>query len=114
MAALNPVPAPLESWRPLPAQQPKTRQEAEEVARELESIFLSELLKSLEATLPSGNLLGEGGSPIRAGMFRDELARFLAEHGGIGLAELILRSLDDLPGSQPGPGEETGKAPEKV
>jgi len=114
MSALNPVPAPLPSWRPLAAQQPRTRQEAEEVARELEAVFLAELLKSLEATLPSGSLLGESGSQIRAGMLRDELARFLAEHGGIGLADLILRSLEDLPGSQPASGEETGKAPEKV
>src|SRR5690606_26052469 len=63
---LSPLPAPLESWRPpLPGStRPRNRQEAEEVARELEAIFLGELLKSLEATLPSGSLLGGGGSPI--------------------------------------------------
>lgn len=111
---LSPLPAPLESWRPTPSQHPRTRQEAEAVARELEAVFLSELLKSLEATLPSGSLLGQGGSQIRAGLVRDELARFLAEHGGIGLAEEILRSLDDLPESHPRAGKETGQGPEKV
>lgn len=114
MTSLNPLPAPLESWRPPASQAPRTRQEAEEVARELEAVFLAELLKSLEATLPSGSFLGEGGSQIRSGLVRDELARFLAEHGGIGLADVILRSLDDLPESQPRPGEETGQDPEKV
>lgn len=113
MDPLSPLPAPLESWRPpLPGStRPRNRQEAEEVARELEAIFLGELLKSLEATLPSGSLLGGGGSPIRAGMVREELARFLARQGGIGLADLILDNLPE-PASRPERGEETDARPE--
>lgn len=108
MDALRPLPSPLESWwPPLPAStRPRGRQEAEEVARELEAIFLGELLKSLEATLPSGSLLGPGGSQIRAAMVREELARFLARQGGIGLADLIVESLPQA-ASRPERGEET-------
>ena len=110
MDPLGYLPAPRSSWRPARPDPPRSRQEAETVARELEAVFLSELLKSLEATLPSGSLLGPGGSPIRAGLVRDELARFLAQQGGIGLADVILNSLD-LP---PEGGEESGEPSEKL
>ncbi|BAS28904.1 hypothetical protein [Limnochorda pilosa] len=113
MDPLSPLPAPLEGWTPaVPGagrNLPRNLQEAEAAAREIETLFLQELLKSLESSLPSGSLLGGGASPIRAGMVREELARFLARQGGIGLAESILESLRSR---ESHPQEETGDTPE--
>lgn len=76
------------------AKQAKTR----EMAREFEATFLSTLLKEMRqpATGEDGIFPGDS-SDIQGGLFDLYLGRHLAEAGGIGIANSILRSQDSRP-----------------
>jgi murein DD-endopeptidase MepM/ murein hydrolase activator NlpD len=86
----------------VPALQPGAgadREKLREAARNLESIFLKQIVAASGA-FAGGE--GPGGS-IRADMFATTLADALAKHGGIGLAASIERSLSGEPPPAPGP-----------
>jgi Rod binding domain-containing protein len=64
------------------------------VARDLETAFISEMLKHSGLGEARSGLGGGGpGEEQFASMLRSEHARLLAERGGIGLAEDIFRTL---------------------
>jgi flagellar protein FlgJ len=70
--------------------------EVSQVCKEFESLFLNYLLKEMRATVPKSGPFGGGqAEQIYTSMFDEQLSRKLAQHGGIGLAQIIQRSLMD-------------------
>ena len=61
---------------------------------ELESLFISYLLKEMRATIPkSGFISGGRGEEIYTSMLDSELAKELSLKGGIGLSAVLLHQL---------------------
>jgi len=72
---------------------------------EFESLFINQLLKEMRAAIPKGGLIDGGNAEqIYTAMLDAELARSLAQRGGIGLAKLTRREL----GLDPQPGGSAG------
>jgi len=69
-------------------------------ARELEGLFLREVLRVMRDTVPEGGMLQGGlAGDIYSGMLDQELTARAGESGGLGLADLIARQL----GAEPAP-----------
>lgn len=62
-------------------------------AKALESVFLSEMLKSAGLDSSEGEFSGGIGEEQFSSFLRDEQAKAMTSKGGIGLAESIFRSL---------------------
>ena len=63
-----------------------------DAAKEFEGVFLGLLLKAMRGSVASGGLFKEGSdTQMYQAMFDQELGRSLAQAGGIGLAQMILR-----------------------
>jgi Rod binding domain-containing protein len=63
-----------------------------ETARELEGVFLGQLMKAMRSTVGSGGLFKDNmDSQTYRDLFDQEVARNMAHAGGIGLADLVLR-----------------------
>jgi peptidoglycan hydrolase FlgJ len=62
-------------------------------AQELEAAFLAEMLAHSGLGESSGPFSGGAGEAQFTSFLREEQARMMAEKGGIGLAELIFRSM---------------------
>ncbi|MBI5601866.1 MAG: peptidoglycan DD-metalloendopeptidase family protein [Deltaproteobacteria bacterium] len=76
----------------------KTR--LKEAAKELEALFIYELLKEMRQTT-QGGFLGKGlGNDIYNSLFDMEVARLTADRG-LGLGEMLLKQLDGLVGKDP-------------
>ena len=68
-------------------------------AEEFESIFLTQLFKTMEKTITLGGVTGENKSSNLSGMmFSQVLGKAVAGQGGIGMAESIYSSLKQLEG----------------
>ncbi len=68
----------------------------EEVARQFESLFLSEMLKSMRKAsdvLAEGNYLNSSQSEFYRDMFDSQLSLTMAENQGTGIAEALVRQL---------------------
>ncbi len=67
---------------------------AREAAQEFEAFFLSQVLESMFKGIKSGGMFGGGKAEaaFRPMMFQ-EYAKLLAERGGIGLADAVMREL---------------------
>lgn len=73
----------------------------QKAARELEAIFIHQILKSVRDSSRLGGPLAPGsGQRMYQDMLDDELARAMARGGGIGLADVLVR---DLTRRQEGP-----------
>jgi len=74
----------------------------EEVARQFESIFLSEMLKSMRKAgdvFSEGNYLNGGQSEFYRDMFDSQMSLTMAGGQGAGLADALVRQLgEDIPG----------------
>lgn len=71
-------------------------QALEEVARQFESLFLSEMLKSMRKAgdvLAEGNYLNGSQSEFYRDMFDSQLSLTMAENQGTGIAEALVRQL---------------------
>ncbi len=66
-------------------------------ARQFEALFVQMMLKSMR---DAGAIFGESGEQSYRQMFDQQIAIDLAEHQGLGIAELLLRQIN--PG-QPSP-----------
>lgn len=60
-------------------------------AEEMESIFLTKLIKTMEATIPSSE--ESSGNNLKSMMFASSLGKAMARGGGIGLAKMIYSAL---------------------
>ena len=81
---------------------------AREAARQFESLFMQELLKSMRASVPAGDLDNQG-SKLGTEMLDQQFAGKLSGLKG-GLSEVILRQLERQMGLTPGPIPSTGTA----
>lgn len=96
-----------------PAGEPKEKsaspQELRRVAQQFEALLLTQLTSALNKTSydseddPEGSLFGsDGGTALAKQMFSEQLATTMAESGGMGLANIILRQLGGTPDDEPG------------
>src|SRR4051794_5226307 len=65
-----------------------------EATQQFESLFISQLMKSMRDTVPQSHLMGSGsGQQLFREMLDQELAGRVAESGGIGIGEMLYRQL---------------------
>ena len=86
----NPVRAIKKAAKPETPQQQKLMH----ACREFESVMLGQVFKQMRASVQSDDPLNQGqANETFRGMLDDEMAKSMAHHGGIGLAESIYRQL---------------------
>jgi flagellar protein FlgJ len=77
-----------------PAKDPKELAQLRKVSRDFESLFLAYMMKTMKAALPKSEFLGQSqGEKIFTEMKDEELAKGMANAGGIGLAKLLEQQL---------------------
>jgi flagellar protein FlgJ len=82
----------------------QSEQKLQEACREMESLFLSYLLKEMRATVDkSGFISGGKAEEIFTSMLDVELSKKMSNAGGIGLSSILLRQLASQPGPKGGP-----------
>jgi len=66
---------------------------------ELEALFITQLFKAMEKTIPDGNLYGSSKNNLPNMLFSSVMGKAVAQKGGLGLAQMIYNSLreKDLP-----------------
>ena len=70
-----------------------------EACAELESVFISYLLKEMRATIPKTGLISGGrAEEIYTSMLDSEISKEMASQRGIGLSSLFLDRLESRPG----------------
>lgn len=79
--------------QPITAQPPSRRDQLMSKAEELEATFLSEMLAHSGLGEMQGSFGGGEGEAQFASFLRQEQARLIVQHGGLGLAELIFNSM---------------------
>jgi len=76
----------------------KDRRDLEQACGELESLFISYLLKEMRAAIPkSGLITGGPAEEMYTSMLDSQLARELAFKGGLGLADMLMNQLGVKP-----------------
>jgi flagellar protein FlgJ len=79
----------------------RTDPKLRDVSRQMESLFIHHLLKEMRATIhKSGFISGGRAEEIYTSMMDAEMAVKIAERGGIGLSEILLYQLSDLPSQE--------------
>ncbi len=81
------------------AADPKRDAQMRQVSRDMEAVFLTQLFKVMAKTVPTGPLSGRKNT-LPSVLFSSVMGKAVAESGGIGLAEVIYRSLrekDEVP-----------------
>jgi murein DD-endopeptidase MepM/ murein hydrolase activator NlpD len=106
----------IENATSLSAQDP-SKTKLKETVKELEALFIYELLKEMRHTV-KGGFLGKGlGDDIYKGLFDMEVAR-LAAGRGLGLGEMILKQMNGREGkgiqNPPKPSGESNSIPKKT
>lgn len=76
-----------------PTTQPKTSEQLWEAAKELEAVFLAEMLKTAGFGKPLEGFGGGIGEEQFSSVLVDHQARAFADRGGIGLAERIFEAM---------------------
>lgn len=66
-----------------------------EAAQEFESLLLHMVLKAMRDTVPESEMFGGQRTKMWEGLQDEEMSRSMARQGGLGLAEVIARQLDD-------------------
>jgi Rod binding domain-containing protein len=64
------------------------------VARQFEAVFLSYLFRTMKETVPDSPFSEDPSGSMYEGMFEESLGNSLAEGGGVGLADMLLKSLE--------------------
>lgn len=109
MDALSSLPVPLQQVLPATRQgHAGDARSLEGVARNFESTLLSLLLKEMRQSLEPGGLFAEDKADVQGGLFDFYLGEHLAKAGGLGMARMLKRQLEnaashDPPGSTPAP-----------
>lgn len=67
-----------------------------EAARQFETLFLDMMLKSMRSAAPGDSVFDNEATKVFTGLLDHEYARKLANQGGLGLADLIVRQLSQL------------------
>lgn len=90
--------AQVKAFQPLPPD----RQRMMDKAKELEAAFLSEMLSHAGLNAEADSFGGGAGEEQFASFLRGEQAKLIVEKGGIGLAEMIFKSLVKAEGNTHG------------
>ena len=69
---------------------------AQGVRREFETLFLDMMMKSMRSAAPGNSVLDSEGSRVFTGLLDHEFSRKLADQGGLGLADLLIKQLSKL------------------
>ncbi len=80
---------------PVSSLTPQRRQQLMSKAEELEATFLSEMLAHSGMSELQGAFGGGQGEAQFTSFLRQEQARLIVQHGGLGLAELIFNSMTE-------------------
>lgn len=81
----------------------RTPEDLRRVCREMESLFINQLLKQMRQALPKGGLFGEShAQDMFTAMYDNELARKMAGAGGLGLANILMAQLSAQRGDDTG------------
>lgn len=92
-SSLSPALSSLQTMPNLSASGVSPRPEsAKQLGRDFESLILSQLVKQLRASVEGGLFKGEGSDTYGA-MFDQYLSEYLADNGGLGLADYLEKSL---------------------
>jgi Rod binding domain-containing protein len=70
-------------------------------SKELESVFLTQMIKSMEKTIPEG--MGGSKNSLSSMMFSSVMGDAMSEGGGIGLSKMIYASLKNRIDGEPLP-----------
>ena len=74
----------------------KNEAELMQSCKEMESLFVSQLMKEMRATIPkSGFLDGGNAENIYTSMLDDQYAKEIAQNGSLGLADSLYRQLSE-------------------
>lgn len=107
MPTLNPIPLNPDLRReatPLPSTKASAGRsvDAEKLKRacsDFESLFIAKLLKTMRQTVPRSGLFGAGTTQeMYQSLFDEEISKSLARRGGIGLGDMLFRSLSPKEG----------------
>ncbi len=82
--------------QPNPAQNNLADQQLRKVAQQFESVFLTQFLSGLTSGLQPEEGFSLGGSDPYSSMLRDQYADLIAQRGGVGIADSVLRELLQL------------------
>jgi peptidoglycan hydrolase FlgJ len=86
--------AALQPAAPSPPAKPPENPAARKAAQEFEAVFINELLSHMDQGLSTeGPFTGGQSEGIYRSLFDDAVAKDLAKHGGIGIADNIYREL---------------------
>jgi len=75
-------------------------------ALQFEQLFMDMVMKSMRETVPGESLFDNEGSRLFTGLLDQEFSRGMAQQGGLGLADLLVKQLSQLRGSA---GQEQGE-----
>ena len=67
-----------------------------DAAKEFETLFLDMMMKSMRTAAAGHSMLDNEGSRVFTGLLDHEFSRKLADQGGLGLANLLLKQLSQL------------------
>jgi peptidoglycan hydrolase FlgJ len=67
-----------------------------EATGEFESLFITQIMQAMRATVPESGLMGDGGGQrVFREMLDQELSRHIAHAGGLGIGEILYRQLTE-------------------
>lgn len=102
MVAENPIyPGYKMDFSPVATLTPHRQHQLMSKAEELEATFLSEMLSYSGLSEMEGAFGGGQGEAQFASFLRQEQARLIVQNGGLGLAELIFKSMTEAESEQP-------------
>lgn len=67
-----------------------------DAAREFETLFLDMMMKSMRTAAAGKSMLDSEGTRMFTGLLDHEFSRKLADQGGLGLADMLLKQLSKL------------------
>ena len=71
----------------------KNQRRAQEMAKDFEAMFLSQIIKGMRQSLESGSMFAGDSGDVQGGLFDQYMGQHLADAGGVGLAATIKRQL---------------------
>lgn len=79
---------------------PSANKPTEEMVEDFESLVIGQLLKTMRGNPEDGGLFPGDKSDTYGGMFDTYFGKFLAENGGLGMAEVLNQGIEQAQGGQ--------------
>lgn len=78
------------------AQNEEDKQKLKEVCRQLESVFVHQMISQMRSSIPKSGFLGQSnGEKLFQDMLDEKYAAKISKAGGIGLADMLYRQLSE-------------------